>query len=163
MKTIIFAIFLVCLSFSCTKVDPNPEKRDQIYIDLGAELEIASKNIESAQKSLESLNNELKKAVPQTGQIKFATQKVRNAETTLQEMTQRKIYFDIKRERRKSYVQFRYNESLRPGGRPWPDVKELEEYKLLTKFNRDKLEWDKNKGVKKDVPRGTNVESSEQK
>ena len=153
MKIIIVAIFLSL--FSCTRVDPHPEASDEIYQDLGTELEIAGKNLEAAQKSLDSAKEDIKKAVPQTGQIKFATQKLRNAEIFLEEMNQRKIYFDIKHERRKAYVAFRYEESLRSGGRPWPDPKEVEEYRAIAKFNREKLEWDKNKGNKKAVPRGT--------
>ncbi|MCC2679720.1 MAG: hypothetical protein K0R29_2296 [Pseudobdellovibrio sp.] len=133
MKTLVFALFLFFLG--CTKVDPHPENRDEIYADLGQELEIATKALEGAEKNLIAAQEEVKKAVPQTGQIKYATKKLRNAEAYLAEMKQRKIYFDIKRERRKAYVQFRYQESL--------------------SSNRDKLEWDRTKGIKKDVPRGT--------
>jgi len=153
MKTLVFALFLFFLG--CTKVDPHPENRDEIYADLGVELDIATKALEGAEKNLVAAQDEMKKAVPQTGQIKYATKKLRNAEAYLAEMKQRKIYFDIKRERRKAYVQFRYQESLKSGGRAWPDPKEIEEYKAIAKFNRDKLEWDRTKGIKKDVPRGT--------
>jgi len=160
MKTIFFALFLFFLG--CTKVDPHPENRDEIYSDLGSELEIATKTLEAAEKGLLSAQEEMKKAIPQTGQIKYATKKLRNAEAFLAEMKQRKIYFDIKRERRKAYVQFRYKESLSSGGRPWPDPKEIEEYKALTKFNREKLEWDRTKGTRKDVPRGTKSSPADQ-
>lgn len=153
MKTITFALFLFFLG--CTKVDPHPENRDEIYADLGSELEIATKTLEAAEKNLLLAQEEIKKAIPQTGQIKYATKKLRNAEAFLAEMKQRKIYFDIKRERRRAYVQFRYKESLSSEGRPWPDPKEIEEYRAIVKFNRDKLEWDRTKGMKKDVPRGT--------
>jgi hypothetical protein len=154
MKTIIFAI-LISIFTSCTKMDPNPENSDDIYKDLVAELEIATKSLESAQKQLDSIKAEFKASVPQTGQIKYATKKLRNAEAFLAEMNQRKIYFDIKKDRRKNYVKFRYEESHKKGGRPWPDSRELEEYRALVKFNRDKLEWDRNKGMKKNVPHGT--------
>jgi hypothetical protein len=153
MKILAFALFLF---FSgCTKTDPHPETSDEIYQDLGQELDIATKALEGAQKNLELAKEEVKKAIPQTGQIKYATKKLRNAEAYLAEMNQRKIYFDVKRERRKNYVQFRYQESLKSGGRPWPDKNEIDEYKAVVKFNRQKLEWDRNKGMKKDVPRGT--------
>jgi hypothetical protein len=153
MKFLAFASFLFFLG--CTKTDPHPETSDEIYQDLGQELDIASKALEAAQKNLELAKEEVKKAIPQTGQIKYATKKLRNAEAYLAEMNQRKIYFDVKRERRKNYVQFRYQESLAAGGRPWPDKNEIEEYKSIVKFNREKLEWDRTKGIKKNVPRGT--------
>ncbi len=160
MKLIIFALFLFFLG--CTKVDPHPETRDEIYVDLGQELEIVTKALEGAEKNLLLAKDEMKKAIPQTGQIKYATKKLRNAEAYLAEMKQRKIFFDIKRERRKNYVQFRYQESLGSGGRPWPDQKEIEEYRTVVKFNRDKLEWDRNKGMRKDVPRGTKSSPSDE-
>lgn len=159
MKTLLFALFLFCLA--CTKVDPHPENRDEIYEDLGQELEIATKALEGAEKNLLSAKDEVDKAIPQTGQIKYATKKLRNAEAYFAEMQQRKIYFDVKRERRKTYVQFRYQESLRKDGRPWPDPKEIEEYKAIVKFNREKLEWDRTKGTRKDVPRGTKSSKDE--
>lgn len=153
MKFIIYALFLFFLG--CTKIDSHPETRDEIYEDLGQELEIADKAVESAEKMLLKAQEEIKKAIPQTGQIKYATKRLRNAEAFFSEMKQRKVYFDVKRERRKTYVQFRYQESLNKDGRPWPDTAEIEEYKAVVKFNHDKLEWDRNKGIKKNVPRGT--------
>ena len=156
---ITFLVAILSILASCTRVDPAPEAKDPIYADLSAELAIAEKNVESVEKSLEKLRTELERAVPQTGQVKFATKKVRDAEATLAELRQRKLYFDVKRDRRKAYVQFRYQQSLKPGGPPWPDQKEIDEYRTLAKLNREKLEWDRNKGVKKDVPRGTKVES----
>ena len=159
MKIALIALFLF---FSgCTKVDPHPETRDEIYNDLGVELEIATKAEEAAEKQLLSAQEEVKKAIPQTGQIKYATKRLRNAESFLAETKQRKIFFDVKRERRKSYVQFRYQESLDKGGRPWPDTAEIEQYKAVIKFNHDKLEWDRTKGTKKDVPRGTKSSSNQ--
>ncbi|MGZ3692372.1 MAG: hypothetical protein ACXVAX_12770, partial [Pseudobdellovibrio sp.] len=117
---------------------------------------------EAEEKNLAALKIELGKAVPQTGQIKYATKKVRSSEESLNELQQRKLYFEIKAERRKAYVEQRYSESLSKGGRPWPDKEEIEIYKSIAKFNKDKIEWDKNKGIRKDVPRGTKVEAKKE-
>lgn len=155
MKTLILALFLISIT-SCNKSDPTPEIRDEIYTDLQTEFDIATKSLEAEEKSLEKLKKELDKAIPQTGQVKYATKKVRDSEDRLNELSQQKTYFEIKIERRKYEVRRRYQESLKKGGRPWPDAKEIEMYKTVTAFYRDKLHWEKTKGVKKkDVPRGT--------
>ncbi len=161
MKCIILALFLMFIT-SCDKKDPHPEAKDEIYNDLMAELEIASKAADSEEKSLNGFKAEIGKAVPQTGQIKYATKRLRASEDSLNELKQRRLYFEIKAERRKAYVEQRYHESFNKDGRPWPDQQEIEVYKSITKFNREKLEWDKNKGIKKGVPRGTKVEKKEE-
>lgn len=154
MKCTVFLLLLIFLT-SCVQKDSHPERKDEIYNDLLAELEIATKQLEGEEKNLVLLKQELSKAVPQTGQIKYASKKVLAAEESINITKQRKIFFEIKAERRKSYVQQRYEESLSKDGRPWPDAKEVEVYKSISKFNREKMEWDKNKGIKKGVPRGT--------
>ncbi len=157
MKTLIIALILITLG-ACNRSDPAPELHDEIFSDLVAELDIAQKAYESETKNLEKLKQELEKAIPQTGQVKYATQKLRSSEGLLSSLNQQKIYFEVKIERRKAQVRDRYQESLTKGGRPWPDAKEIEMYKTVTKFYRDKLAWEKSKGVKKGVPRGTKVE-----
>ena len=158
MKCIILALFLLFIS-SCDKKDPHPEARDEIYTDLMLEADIASKAAEGEEKNLGAMKIELDKAIPQTGQIKYATKKLRSAEDSLNQLKQRKLYFEIKAERRKAYVEQRYQESFDKGGRPWPDKEELEVYKSIAKFNKEKLDWDKNKGIRKNVPRGTKVQA----
>ena len=167
MKQLVFALFLttlLALTTSCSKGDPNPEKKDEIYQDLLTELDIATKSLEAEEKNLINLQRELEKAVPQTGQIKFATKKVQASQAQIDVLTQQKRFFEIKLEMRKHYVQQRYQESLNKDGRPWPDQEELSLYKSIAKLNRDKLEYDRNKRMVKDkkegdVPRGTKVES----
>lgn len=161
MKILILALFLLSIS-SCNKSDPTPELHDPIYTDLQTEFDIAVKATEAEEKNLEKLQKELEKAIPQTGQVKYATKKVRDSEERLNELKQQKTYFEIKIERRKFEVRDRYAESLRKGGRPWPDQKEIDMYKTVTAFYRDKLAWEKTKGVKKkDVPRGTEKSGGE--
>ena len=155
-------ILIIFFFFGCKKTDPAPELRDEIYKDLIIELDIAQKSIEAEEKNLLRLQADLKKAVPQTGQIKFATKKVRDSESRLDQLRQQKIFFEIKLERRKEEVRFKYAQSLKPNGPPWPDEKEIEMYKTITQFQRSKNQWEQTKGYKEDknVPRGTKVESS---
>lgn len=151
--------FLLVLSlffaFSCTKRDPHPELKDEIYSDLLAEQDIWTKSVEAAKKDLEGLEKDVKSSVPQTGQLKSFEAKYFEAKNAIVKMEQQKQYFDIKVEQRKNEVQDRYEESFRKGGRKWPDPEEVATYKAKLKLYREKIEWDRNKGVVKNVPRGT--------
>jgi hypothetical protein len=162
MKLAHFLLFFTVLtSFfvaGCNKADPHPEKSDSIYTDLKNELDIAQKNLESETKQLDGLRKDLANVVPQSGQIKGAQKKVFESENTLELYKQQLKYFEVKMALREHYVRQRYHESLN-GGRPWPDLKETEDYKIRMKLQRDKLNWGKPKEkepeMKKDVPRGT--------
>lgn len=153
MKILIFLAILT-LFVGCNKPDPNPENSDEIYRDLQEELDVATKALEAEKKNMEKLEGELKKVVPQTGQIKFAQKKIYETMATITKLEQQKQFFEIKIELRKSHVRERYLES-RKGGRKWPDTEEVQAYKAMMKLQRDKLEWEKNKGQKKSVPHGT--------
>lgn len=153
MKFLIF-VGILSLFLGCNKPDPNPENSDEIYKDLLQELDVATKALESEKKNLEKLEGEFQKVVPQTGQIKFAQKKLYETQATITKLEQQKQFFEIKIERRKADVQARYMEARR-GGRKWPDQAEIDGYKAVMKFQREKLEWEKNKGQKKNVPHGT--------
>ncbi len=158
---VFFIVIFLFLTASCSKEDPNPEKKDEIYQDLLSELDIASKSLEEEEKNLASLKKELEKAIPQTGQVKYATKKVQVSQEQVEILKQRKTFFEIKIEMRKHQVQQRYKESLRKDGRPWPDQEEITLYRSISKLNRDKLAYDRNKRMvkDKDVPHGTKAES----
>lgn len=153
MKLALFILILGIL-VGCNKPDPHPENSDEIYKDLLQELDVAAKALDGEVKNLEKLQFERDKAVPQTGQIKFAQKKVYETQATINKLSQQKQFFEIKIELRKTEVRERYLEARR-GGRKWPDTAELDNYRAVMKFQREKLEWEKNKGQKKDVPRGT--------
>jgi hypothetical protein len=154
MKYLYFAL-IFCIISSCDKPNSTPETSDEIYQDLLQELEVATKGIESEEKNLEKLLKEKDAALPQTGQVKFAQKKVFETENTLTKLKQQKQFFEVSLELRKLAVRDRYSESRRPGGRKWPDLEEIKTYKSTIKLQREKLRWDKSKGIKKDVPRGT--------
>ena len=159
MKCLFFALFALILT-SCTQADPHPESRDEVYQDLETELGIAEKAFDAEEKMQERLQADLGKVLPQTGQVKFATKKLRDSADRLNALSQQKLYFGIKLEQRKAYVQSRYHESLKDPNRPWPDEKELSMYRSVVKFNREKIAWEKNRGMKKAVPRGTGEEKA---
>lgn len=156
---ILFIVVILSFFFGCNKPDPTPETSDEIYKDLLQELDLATKALEAETKNKEKLDAELNRAVPQTGQIKFAQKKVNETLATINKLAQQKQFFEIKIELRKAEVRDRYMEARR-GGRKWPDQGEISGYKAIMKLQRDKLEWEKNKGQKKSVPHGTSAPSA---
>lgn len=158
MKYLFFIAFALFLA-SCNKKNPTPELQDEIYKDLIQELDIAAKALEEQEKTLASLQKERQAAIPQTGQVKYATKKVYDAQSKVDVLKQQKQFFEIKIELRKHQVRQRYEESLKAGGRPWPDPDEIKAYKAVTKLHRDKIEYDRNKG--RVVPRGTDQKPAE--
>lgn len=146
-------ILTALLSFSCSKRDAHPETKDEIYSDLLAEQDIMTKSVDAAEKELTDMEKGFKAAVPQTGQLKQIETKFFEAKNAFEKLKQQKQYFDIKVEERKQEVQLRYEESFAKNGRKWPDPKEVEIYKQKLKLYRDKIAWDKNKGMVKPKPK----------
>lgn len=154
MKLTTFAILLLFFLTGCTQADPNPELSDPVYRDLKKELTLAEESLAFAKEELLARQEGLRNVVPQTGQIKTLQNKVFQAESEIARLNQQRLFFEISVEQRRLHVNTRYADSLR-GGNPWPDKKELQDFEKAQKFQREKIAWEKNKGVVKDVPRGT--------
>ena len=154
MKTTRFTLLLLLFLTGCARADPNPELSDPIYRDLKKELTLSEDSLSAAKEELLIRQDGLRGVVPQTGQIKNFQNKVFQAEAEINRLNQQRVFFEISLEQRRLHVSSRYTESL-VGGRPWPDQKETEDYARAQKFQRDKISWEKNKGIVKDVPRGT--------
>lgn len=159
MKYLLYALLLSFFT-ACDRADPNPELSDEVFKDYVQELDISAKALEAEEKAYEKLLDEKSKVVPQTGQIKYVLKKINDSEKRVDALKQQKQFFEIKLELRKNEVQARYRESRKKGGRAWPDVAELENYRSTIKLQREKIVWDKTKGIKKDVPRGTPEEQA---
>lgn len=155
MKFLIIAAFALFFT-SCNSKNAHPEQLDSIYKDLVTELDIANKSLEEEEKNFASLLEEKSLAIPQTGQIKFANKKIADSQNKINSLKQQKLFFEIKVAQRLEHSHIKYEESLRPGGKPWPDQEEVSLYNSVTRFQRNKISWEKNKGMKTDVPRGTN-------
>ncbi|OFZ28485.1 MAG: hypothetical protein A2622_05145 [Bdellovibrionales bacterium RIFCSPHIGHO2_01_FULL_40_29] len=151
----LLTLFIVFGAFSCEQRDPEPERNDMVYKDLQKELDLINKTLQEAEAEYETRAADLKTVVPQTGQIKSYEKKLFESQNKLDRLRQQKQYFEITLEQRSLYVRSRYAESFKKDGREWPDKKEIEDFQNAQKLQREKIKWDKNKGVVKDVPRGT--------
>lgn len=154
MKYIVIATISLFFA-ACNSKNAHPEQLDSIYKDLATELDIANKSLAAEEKNLSALLEEKALAVPQTGQIKFANKKIADSTNKINALKQQKLFFEIKVAQRLEHARAKYEESLRPGGEPWPDQKEAALYSSIAKFQRNKIFWEKNRGMKADVPRGT--------
>lgn len=162
MKILILLLIIIALMPSCQQQDPNPELKDLIFLDIGRELGLVKKSIESIETELSERRELLRSVVPQTGQLKGVEKKVFESQNNLERLKQQKQFFEIKAESRKAEVQSKYRASLH-GGPRWPDEKETEMYQASIKFQREKLSWDKKRGMIKNVPRGTTAEKADGK
>ncbi len=127
---------------SCKKVDETPEASDPIFIDLKGELDITSKQELDMKAQLAKDVKEFKETPAQTGMYTLMRNKMSATENLLNIVQQQKKFFEIKMEQRKIDVRARYQESLKKDGRPWPDPKEIADYKIRMKLQRDKFQWD---------------------
>ncbi len=152
-KYLILAPFLIVLGFlslSCEKKNPAPELEDLIYMDLKQELDISTKQEADIAKQVLVDTQNYKKVLPQSGQSTPLRNKMSGSENLLEIVRQQKKYFEIKLEQRRRYVRQRYLESFKEGGRPWPDTKEIDDYRVRMKLQRSKFTKDAEA-----VPRGT--------
>ncbi len=147
---LILCLIPIFLLQSCKKVDETPESSDPVFSDLKAELEISTKQEIDMKAQLAKDIKAFKETPPQTGMYTLMRNKMSTSENLLSIVQQQKKYFEIKMEQRKLEVRSRYQESLKKDGRPWPDPKEVADYKIRMKLQRDKFQWDS-----KNVPRGT--------
>ena len=126
------------LLLSCNKPDPQSYKRDPIYQDILAELALANGALAQARSDLETHKQSVAKAIPQTGQIKYAQKRFWQATERVTKAEQMVRYWEIRASSRKSQADRQYLRSFY-NKTPWPDQKEFDEYsknKLLSQRKR---------------------------
>lgn len=85
-STLPLTILAIALFFSlcgCKKSDPEPEKKDFVYLSLGNEIKTAEAEVAAASIAVGEAEGEIKKVVPQTGQIKYAEKRYWEARNRL--------------------------------------------------------------------------------
>lgn len=154
---LIFLFLLTNLLLSCSKPNPNPELLDPIYMDLQNEKKSVEAEIEAEGKMRDEFADAIRKAVPHTGQIKFAQKRFFDSEGRLTKLKQRLEYYTFKIESRKKLVKVEYLKSFRKK-EPWPKPEEYKDYLVQKNLDRSPPYWVVRKRIeesKKPVPRGT--------
>lgn len=140
MKNIILIFTFSISLIACNKRDPNPEKKDQLFLAL--EAEIAAKISEKTQ-----IEGELTKAIqafkdsePQTGQVKTTRKKVYDWEYALNKVNQEIRYLELRKETRAIEIKKRYLKSF-VKDEQLDTSKEYEEYVNYTKRRMRPKDW----------------------
>lgn len=134
-------LFIAMAVLGCNKPDPHPERADVIYQDIQSELATVRKNIDDTQKSLLEHEANLKKVVPQTGQIRYAQKRLWEARRVLDLFQQQEKYWIIREEQRRLFVR-RRNLEAHQKGQKWSDERELKEYRDEKRLRQARLNWD---------------------
>lgn len=141
------ALHLICLSIFCTllisceKPDPMPEARDPIYQDMLAQLSMAEKNLQDAEKKKLDQEKELSIAKPQTGEYKRAQARLYEASHAVDIMKQQTKYWKIRILERRKTTRLKYLRAYKDK-KPWPDPSEYSEYLAEGRLRKAKLNWD---------------------
>jgi hypothetical protein len=139
-KPFAFMFSFLLLSFGCKKPAPNPELLDPIYAEILKEGADAKKRLEEEKVVLEGHLETLKKVVPQSGQIKYATKRVNESKALVERLRQRAEFYEYHakyrlKEARKNYLRA-FNQS-----KPWPDPSEISEYQKVRSERLKKRQW----------------------
>lgn len=140
MRTLFLAFFFLMTAAACNKPEPNPEKQDQIYLDLLTEQGNAEKMRTEAEKELEENKKALDAVVPQTGQIHYARKRVNEAQSKVDKLTQQIKYWTLRSESRRDYVRRKSLEAFNKGQK-WDDPKEYQEYLTQKRMYQARREW----------------------
>jgi hypothetical protein len=153
-----FPLLLIILAFclsSCTKRDPNPELKDQVYMQIQKDLTGATSALTEKTKNLEKCISDMRNAVPQSGEIKVYEKRRNDAFENKVYAEQMVRLYEIRLAERKLFVQRKYLESLLPKSKKWPDQIDIDNQLLSLKILRDKAQSKEKKKDDPSVPRGT--------
>lgn len=145
MRGLLFLIIILALS-GCNKPNATPELNDEIFSDISNSSASAKKDLESERKKLEGFKMDIDKAIPQTGEIKFAQKRFFESEANVQKLQQLQKYLELKAESRKTHVRTEYLKAFKAGS-PWPTVEELESYKIYKQVSKIAPSWDTRKRI----------------
>lgn len=140
-NALLVLFFSLSALVGCNKPDPHPERADVIYQDIQSELATVRKNIDDTNKALLEHEANLKKVVPQTGQVRYAQKRLWESRKVLDLFQQQEKYWVIREEQRRLFVR-RRNLEAHQKGQKWSDERELKEYQDEKRLRQARLNWD---------------------
>lgn len=140
LSRLLTLITLAIMAMACNKRDPHPELKDPLYSDLQNRLKQTEQELAAAKEALKEAEDNLAKVVPQTGQIKYAMKRHREAKDRLLKLNQQIRYYEIKLESqvwkaKKEYLQARF------AGAQWPKTDDLEDFRAMMKARQIEKNW----------------------
>jgi hypothetical protein len=139
-RKVISFILLAIVLVACDKPNPEPEKLDPIYASIEKEIKEMEAAISGTEKAVQEAQENYQKAVPQTGQIKFALKRLNEAKAALEKQRQMKQYWEL---RLKSRLRWDREHYLRAYNKkePWPPPEEYEEYRAQRALESASRNW----------------------
>ena len=124
----------------CSSVDPNPELKDPIYLDLSQTIEETHELMGNADMFREMAKDELKTL--ETGDPEIATlnKDIHRETLKIQAYKQKIRYLEIRKERRRLESRLAYARSLESEA-TWPDQKEYAAYQAHKKLRNASSNW----------------------
>lgn len=141
MRKIAILLIPLLLLGACSKPDTNPELKDPIYQDIVTQMGVTEKSITEMEKKLETHRGELKKVVPQSGQIKYVEKRIWETQRTLDQLKQQQKYWIIRKDQRRDLVRKKSLEAFHAGEK-WSDPGEYEAYLTEKRLRLAKIDWD---------------------
>ena len=147
-KLLILPLFFLG-AMGCHKPDPHPEAMDPIYKDIEKAQGEVKSQLDSESKAFEEAKNEVKKVVPQTGQIKYAQKHYFDSVARLQKLKQLHRYYTLRLKSRESEAQELYLKAFAKD-QPWPDPEEFEVYKITESARTKSRHWSVKERIEKE-------------
>jgi hypothetical protein len=148
MKSYSLIYFLILLFLSgCNKPDPAAYLQDPIYQDFQAELSKANAASVEAAAQIKQYEEDLKKAVPQTGQQHFPKKWLAGAVEAKTKSDQMVKYWELKIKSRKKEAQSEYLRAFRDK-KAWPDPAVFDQYNKSKLAQQRSRTWDSKSRVK---------------
>ena len=123
-----WVIGLCLILSSCTQREETPWKRDPVYLDLQAKEKEVAGEITAETKQLAELEGNINKAVPQTGQIKFAQKYYYDSKNRIEKLKQKLTYYKLRIKSREEESNNSYQIAF-DAGKSWPDPDDYAQYK----------------------------------
>ncbi len=132
---------VLSLVLGCKQPEPNPELKDPIFNDLKAQLAATSGEVDKAVEDIKAAKESLEKLEVRTTERKQTIRQISTLEKKLSELQQMKIYYEVRIEQRKAFVQKDYLRAFH-AEKPWPNPEEFERYKTVKNLRTAPKSWD---------------------
>jgi hypothetical protein len=127
-------------NFGCSRPNPTPELIDPIYADLLQRSAVAKAGAETKKAEIKKLKEELAELPARDPTKRKLQENLSKNEMLLVVADQEGLYYEIRAEQRKAYARDEYLKAFE-AGKPWPEPKDFEIYKIQRKLRDSPREW----------------------
>lgn len=133
-------VLVIMISFGCSRPNPNPELIDPIYSDLLQRSAVAKAGADTKKAEIKKLKEEIAELPARDPTKRKLQEDLSKNEMLLVVADQEGLYYEIRANQRKTYAREEYAKAFE-AGKPWPDPKDYETYKIQRKLKDAPREW----------------------